>query len=65
MVIPHWYKDMLDDFINSLDNSSDIEPLAILKQIHIWNNNIPGLGDSASGLKEKKDLLRNKSQEYQ
>lgn len=52
---------MPDDLINSLDNSSYTEPLAMSRQIDILNNNIPDPGDSASKLKQKRNFLKNKS----
>lgn len=48
---------MLDNLINSLDDSSDTEPIAMSKQIDISSNDIPNPRNSASSLKEKRDLL--------
>lgn len=42
---------MLDDLINSLDDSSDIKPLAILRQVDVSNDGISDLEDSVSGFK--------------
>lgn len=55
---------MLDTFIDISDDSLDTEPLAILKQIDILNNNISNLKDSANDLKKERDLFKNMSQEY-
>lgn len=45
---------MLDDLINSLDNSLDHKPLTISKQINMLRNNISSLRNSASGLEKDK-----------
>ena len=39
---------MLDDLIDSLDDSSDIEPSAILRQIFVQSDNISNLKNNAS-----------------
>lgn len=54
------YKNILDDFIDSLDDTSDTELLAILKQIIMPNGDIPDPRDNASDLKEDKDFLDDK-----
>lgn len=51
------YKNTLDDFIDSLDDTSDTEPPAILRQIIMPNGDIPDLRDNASDLKEDGDFL--------
>lgn len=52
---------MLDDLIDSLDNSSDTELLAISRQIDVSNNNIPDLRDSIYSFKEDGVFLDNRS----
>lgn len=53
---------MLNNFIDSLDNSSNTELSGILKQIDILSNDILVLKDSENDLKKKKHLLKNGSQ---
>lgn len=40
------------------------KPLAILRQVDMSNNNIPCPGDSVSGIKEERDILKNWLQKY-
>lgn len=53
---------MLDNFIDSLDNSSDIKFLAMSIQIVMLNNDTPNPGNNASSLKKNKDFLGDKLQ---
>lgn len=55
---------MLDALIDSSDDSSDTDSSAILKQVDVSNNGIPGPKDSTSSLKEERDISKNKSQKY-
>lgn len=64
MVISNWYKNMLDNFINSSDDNIDNELWAILKQIDISNNDFAGFEYSISGLKRQKHMLKNGSHRY-
>lgn len=54
---------MLNDFINSLDDTSDIKLPAMSRQIIISNNDIPSFKDYTSGLKEDRKFLDNRSYE--
>lgn len=64
MPIPNRFKDTLDDLVDSSDDSSDTEPSAILRQVDMLSDGIPGPGDSASGLEEKRDISKNGSQRH-
>lgn len=48
--------------MNNLDDSSDIKPTAMLRQIDVLSNDISGLEDSASDFKENGDFWDNKLQ---
>lgn len=61
LAISNQYKKMLNNFINSLNNSSDIKLSAMLRGIVMSISNIPNLGDNASGLKEDGNFLDDKS----
>lgn len=56
---------MIDNFIDSLDDSSNIKILTKSKQIHMSSNNMPGPEKKKKNLDEKKHILKNRSQEYQ
>lgn len=43
---------MLNDLINSLDNSLDTKPLVISRQMIVPSGNIPNFGNNANGLKK-------------
>lgn len=47
---------MLNNLINNFNNSSDIKPLAMSRQIDMLNNDISGPEDSVSGLKKDRNL---------
>lgn len=51
---------MLNDLINSVDNSLNNELLAMLKQIDMSSNNIPNFRDSVSDLEKNRDFLGNR-----
>lgn len=61
MAISNRYKDMLNNLIDSSDDSLDIELLAISKQIIMLNNNISGLGDNINSLEKDGDFLSDRS----
>lgn len=61
LAILNQYKDMHDDFINSLNDSSDSEPSAMSNQVNMLSNNMPGLENSISSLQNKRNFLRNRS----
>ena len=48
---------MLDDLVNSLDDSSDTEPSAMLRQIVMPNGDIPNLKDNVNSLKDNGNFL--------
>lgn len=50
---------MFDNFIDSSDNSLDIELLAILKQVNVSDNNILGLEKSTNSLKKGRNISKN------
>lgn len=56
---------MLNNLIDSLDDNSNTELLAMSRQINMLSNNIFEPKNSTSGLKKKRNLLRNGSQEHQ
>lgn len=58
LVILNWYKYILDNLTNSLNNTSNIKLLAILKQINILSNDIPDLKNSANNFKERRYILK-------
>lgn len=62
MIISNQYKDMLDEFIDSLDNSLDIKPSAMLKQIIMPSRDILNLRDNSKSLEVNNDLLGNRIQ---
>ena len=64
MAILNQFKDTLDDLVDSSNDSSDTGPSAILRQVDVSNNDIPDPGDSASGLEEGRDILKNGLQRY-
>ena len=53
---------MLDEFIDSLDNSLDIKPSAMLKQIIMPSRDILNLRDNSKSLEVNNDLLGNRIQ---
>lgn len=59
MVISNYFKDTIDDLVDSLNDSSDTKPKAILRQVDVSNNGISVSGNSASGLKKRRDILNN------
>lgn len=61
MAIPNCFKNIIDVFVDSCDNSSDTKILTIFRQVDIASNGISGLGDSVNGLKERRDILNNGS----
>ncbi len=64
LAIPNRFKDTLDDLVDSSNDSSDTEPSAILRQVDVSSDDIPGPGDSASGLEEGRDISKNGSQRH-
>ena len=65
MLMPNWFKDTLDSFVDSSDDGSNIEAPANSREIHMSSNNIPGPGEKEKGLNEERDLLKNWSQRHQ
>lgn len=59
MIISNYFKDTIDNLIDSLNDSSDTEPKAILRQVDVSSNGISDPGNSASGLKKGRDILNN------
>lgn len=59
LTILNQFEDMIDKIIDSLNNSSNIKFLTILKQVDVSNNNILGLGDSTSSLEKRRNILKN------
>lgn len=48
---------MLDNLIDNLDNSSDTEFPAMLRQIVVPSSDIPSFRDNANGLEENRNFL--------
>ena len=65
MPVPNWFKDTLNNLINSLDDGSNIEAPAKSRQIYMSSNNIPGPGERKKSLNKEKNLLKNRSQGHQ
>lgn len=61
LAIFHCFKDTIDDLIDSSDDNLDTEPLAIVKQVDMSNNSIPGPRNSISNFKEGNDISNNGS----
>lgn len=53
---------MLDNLINILNDSSNIEPPAMSSQINMLSNDIFGSEDNANNIKGEKNLSKNRSQ---
>lgn len=54
MLISDWFKDMLNDLVDSLNDGSNTEVLAESRQIYILRNNILGSGEKKEVLMKKK-----------
>lgn len=55
---------MFDNFVNRLNDSSNIEVLTKARQIYLLNNDISCLNKSEKNLNEEKNFLKNRSQEH-
>ena len=64
LAISNKFKNILDELVDSINNSLDIRSSANWRQVDMPNNDIPGLGENASSLKETKDILKNESWKY-
>lgn len=62
MPISNWFKNILDDPINNLDDSSDTKALVKLRQIYISSNDISCFKEKKKGPNEKRNLLKNRLQ---
>lgn len=56
---------MLDNLVDSLDNSLDTKPQVMSREIVMLSNNIPDLRNNASGFKEHRDFWGDGPQEQQ
>lgn len=50
---------MLNNLVDSSDDSLDIKLLAILRQVDVLSNDISSFGDSANSLEERRNILKN------